>query len=588
VGTTEATGIGDALADVPILAGLAEEMRASLVEGGEWLDLRAGQWLFRAGDPGDALYILASGRLVALAEDPPEVLREIGRGDTIGELALLTGSPRAASVRAKRDSRLLRISRSQFDLLLEDRGFSNALLRGLGSQLAASRPRSAPPPASTVIAIVAVDRAAPMSAITSGIADRMGPHGRVATLGPDNSTGAGPGEASREAFAFRLDGCERTNDVVLLSVPDGSEDAWGAFAVDQADRVILVTGSRAPEIRESLPAKSDLLLYGEADRVPDGFAPGASYRVLAEGESFERGLDRVARRLSERSVGVVLSGGGARGFAHIGALQALQEAGVEIDRIGGCSMGALIGALYASGHSIPEILQICRREMVERNPMNDYTLPVSGLIRRHKGAAMLRRMFGEHQIEGLPLAYFCVSADLLDGELFIHETEDLFRAVGASICLPGVSPPVPHAGRLLVDGGLLDNLPVETMATKREGPVIAVDVRGRYQRKTAAPRRPRAQRMEARLRQVVIGEEIRLPSLKETLARTVVVGSVASVEAARRHAELVIEPDVSRFSLTAFGQLDAIAEAGRLATERSLEEGLTEGLVAGAPKALYR
>ena len=299
-----------------------------------------------------------------------------------------------------------------------------------------------------------------------------------------------------------------------------------------------------------------------------GFAPRATFRVHGGGEGFEQGLDRVARRLSGRSVGVVLSGGGARGFAHIGALQAMQDAGLEIDRVGGCSMGALVGALFAAGRSIPEIHRICRQELVERNPMNDYTLPVSALIRRHKGAEMLRRMFGEQQIEGLPLAFFCVSADLLNGELVVHETGDLFRAVGASICLPGVSPPVPDGGRLLVDGGLLDNLPVETMAAKREGPVIAIDVSGRYRPKPPGPRRPRAQRIESRLRRVVIGEEIRLPTLRETLARTVVVGSIASVEAAREHAQLVIEPEVSRFGLTAFDQLDAIATAGREAAER--------------------
>jgi NTE family protein len=236
-------------------------------------------------------------------------------------------------------------------------------------------------------------------------------------------------------------------------------------------------------------------------------------------------------------------------------------------------MGALVGALFAAGHTIPEIEQICRREMVERNPMNDYTLPVSGLIRRHKGEEMLRRMYGEQQIEALPRGYFCVSADLIAGELVVHSVGDVYRAVGASVCLPGVSPPVPDEGRLLVDGGLLDNLPVEAMATTMEGPVIAVDVSGRYVPRARGARRPRARRLEARLRRAVVGEEAPLPTLAETLYRTVVLGSTDTAEAAQRHAALVIEPEVSEFGLTGFEEIERISAAGRAAVERSLAGG---------------
>jgi NTE family protein len=166
--------------------------------------------------------------------------------------------------------------------------------------------------------------------------------------------------------------------------------------------------------------------------------------------------------------------GCARGLAHIGALDALEEAGLVVDRIGGCSMGALVGGLYACGRSPGEIAAICREELVEGRPMRDYTLPVAGLIRRGRAEAMLRRMFAQRQIEELPLGYYCVSADLVSGELIEHTTGALLQAVGASICLPGISPPVPDGDRLLIDGGILNHLPVErSEATER-----AIQVRG--------------------------------------------------------------------------------------------------------------
>lgn len=580
-----ASSVGDLLGDVPILAGLGEGMRAELVGDGNWLGLRAGEWLFRAGDPGDSLYVVGSGRLVALApEEPSQVLREIGRGETIGELALLTGSPRSASVRARRDSRLLRVDRAAFERLLEEPRFSIAMLRGLGAQLQASRSLSAPSPAPAVIAIAAADPAAPSRRIAEAIAERMARWGPVETLGP-RSAGLNGKADDRSAFAEALDQSERRSDCVLLSVEWEAEGdgAWRSFAIDQADRIVLVRGSDGAAVPGiGVDQRSDLLLYGEASHVPEGVLPRATYRVPESGAGYAEALDRIARRLSGRSVGVVLSGGGARGFAHIGALEGLAAAGAKIDRIGGCSMGALVGALFAAGHTIPEIEQICRGEMVERNPMNDYTLPVSGLIRRHKGEEMLRRMFGEQQIEALPLGYFCVSADLIAGELVVHSVGDLYRAVGASVCLPGVSPPVPDGGRLLVDGGLLDNLPVEAMATTMEGPVIAVDVSGHYVPRVRSARRPRAQRLEARLRRAVVGEEAPLPTLVETLYRTVVLGSTDTTEAAQRHAAMVIEPEVSGFGLTAFDQLEQISAAGRAAVEHSLAGDAPPWLLDGA------
>src|SRR4029453_7342496 len=201
-----------------------------------------------------------------------------------------------------------------------------------------------------------------------------------------------------------------------------------------------------------------------------------THHVVPAGSGFADGVARVARRLTGRSLGIVLSGGGARGFAHIGALGALADARFEIDRLGGCSMGSLIAALAASGAGSEEIADSCRAELVRCSPFTDYTLPRVALIRSRKAGAMLERLFGTTLVEELERPLFPASADLLSSRLVVHRRGTVVYAVGASMSIPGVAPPVRRAGRLLVDGGVLNNLPVDHMAETGEGPVVAVDV----------------------------------------------------------------------------------------------------------------
>nr|MDQ4041578.1 patatin-like phospholipase family protein [Actinomycetota bacterium] len=238
--------------------------------------------------------------------------------------------------------------------------------------------------------------------------------------------------------------------------------------------------------------------------------------------------------------GVVLSGGGARGLAHVGVLAALEESGIAVDRVGGCSMGALIGAQFALGRSPAEIRERSRDELVRRNPLGDYTVPRVALTRGRRGRAMLDRLFGDARIEDMPRDFFCVSSDLVAGTLNVHRSGRVADAVAASVALPGIVPPVRLGERLLVDGGVLDNLPVAEMAATGEGPVIAVDVTARFD--------PAAQ-----------------AGIRETLLRTLTRGSSDTAAAAQAHADVVIEPDVQGIGLLDFARLDELVARGRAA-----------------------
>ncbi len=210
---------------------------------------------------------------------------------------------------------------------------------------------------------------------------------------------------------------------------------------------------------------------------------------------------------------------------------------------------------------------------MDTNPTSDFTLPAFSLVRGMKTRRLLEAAFGERRIEALPLRFFCVSCDLVTREAVLHRTGPIVDAVYPSLAIPGVFPPVATAdGRLLVDGGVLDNLPVATMARKGEGPVIAVDVTGRVGQ-FDRQQRPLIERLSRPLRRALTGSETEIPRLGETIVRTVMVGSTDTVASARLYAELVISPNIEGVGLMEWAALPRVYELGRAAAREALSLG---------------
>jgi predicted acylesterase/phospholipase RssA len=287
------------------------------------------------------------------------------------------------------------------------------------------------------------------------------------------------------------------------------------------------------------------------------------YAISAEAD--RRGdIARMARRLASRSVGVVLSGGGARAFAHLGVLEVLLDAGMLVDRVGGVSMGAFIGGLLARGRDSASIDATCYEEWVRRNPINDYTIPRSALIKGRKAEAMLERVFGDVRLEELARPFYCASVNLRGNRLLVDRDGPMASAIGASISLPLIGPPMRREESLLIDGSLLDNLPLAPMSSSGEGPVLAIDIKGGEERPPAdsstggRPAHPTRQK--------------RLPSLPETMARIALLSSANTDESARRHADMTIGVRVSGVGLLEFHQIDEARAAGRQAALSALED----------------
>ena len=564
-----------------LFAQLPPETRARVEAAATPMRLPADEWLFRQGDEGDAFYVVHSGRVEVVVEHAtgPEVINVLRCGAALGELSLLTDAPRAASVRAVRDTELLRLDETGFAELMGDPTFSMALTRTLAALLQRGTVVGAPLRHGGVLGVVPVHPGLPVDRLVTELVSSLGAPGRVAVLRGREIEQRSDGDEVLAAYGRLLDRMEADHDHVLL-VADGGDapDGWDRFCRRQADRAIaLAWADLAPTDEASATVGgADLALLTRAGGPPDierwfGAAAPGRHHIVPTGDGFVPAVQRMGRRLTGTSLGLVLSGGGARGLAHIGVLEVLLGAGLAIDRIGGCSMGAFVGALFALGRTPAEMVEVCKTELVSRNPFNDYTIPRVSLIRAHKAEAMLRRVFGTARIEQLPIDYFSVSAEMLHAQVVVHRRGPLADAVGGSMSIPGLVPPLRESGQLLVDGGVLNNLPIDIMAGSGEGPVVAVDVMGRkLEASTARPPASGIRRLRVRRRQT--DEELAMPNILETLSRVTVLGSWRAAAQNRQHAAAILTPELTGIGLFEFGRIDAVVDAGRRAAREALPE----------------
>ena len=557
------------LADAALLGSLEPRLRDELVTIAAPIRLRAQEWLFLEGDVGDRLYVVLSGRLRVLVEDDDRqrVLRLLGPGAAIGELAVLTGTVRSASVQAVRDSELLEIDGAQFrELLQRNPELGLAVATGLARQLQQSGGLEEVNASPSVIAVTVppgfeVDPF--LRHLYSGFRDL----GSAVVFEPGDVDGLGFGH-----WGSRLAELEHGHDFVLLVAPGGAP-GWQEFCLRQADRVLVLASGPPPNREDAPPQECDVVFLAPPEpgtvRAWSAAVRPRAHHVVPSEADMPDAARRIARRLAGRSLGLVLSGGGARAFAHVGVLEVLEDERVPIDRVGGTSMGAFIAAMVALGWSAERIRATCDAEIARRSPFSDYTLPRHSLIRARRAESMLRRLFGDATLEELPLPLFTVSADLLSGQLVVHRSGPLVEAVGASMAIPGLAPPVSFEAQLLVDGGVLNNLPIDVMAADEPGPIVAVDVMRRVAPEDLAG-----------------GTRAALPTILETLARATVLGSVQRAEANRDLASIVITPEIQELSLRDFRHAAAAMEAGRRAAEAAVAGDEFEDVLAGPRRAV--
>ncbi|MCC6194398.1 MAG: cyclic nucleotide-binding domain-containing protein [Burkholderiales bacterium] len=583
--------------DMPKLFGPVDAEMLHFVESRvQWLQVAAGERLFSEGDKGEDLYFVVGGRLRAIAPDG-RVLSEMTRGESIGEMALLTGEPRAASVVAVRDSALVRVSRQAFDeIVAKYPQVLRTIARIVIHRLRVSARLDSAGRACKCIAVLAINDSVSAAQFSERLVAAFATVGPTLHLSSErvdrllNRPGiacAGDEEPAGIRLTTWLDQQESSHQVVVFE-SDRTDTAWTRRCLRQADEVLLVADAASDPgpgaLERSLLAADGgisrarqnlILLHPRATRMPTGTArwfAGRDIRRNFHVRADDNGdYGRLARSLGDAAVGLVLGGGGARGLAHIGVVRAMREAGMHIDVVGGTSMGAVMASLVAMGQDWNEMLETNRDAWMRHKPHKEYSLPMISLIRSRRLDAMAQKIWGEIQIEDLWLDYFCISCNLSNSATIVHTRGPLWKAVRASASIPGVFVPVLSDGHILVDGGVVNNLPEDVMRERACRSVVVVDV-GSEQEFVFKSREFPSPWQFLKSRLFRSGSRVAVPHIVDVLMRTVDVSSSELTREARKHADLCLRPPIDRYGTLQFEALDEIAKVGYRYASAKLEE----------------
>ena len=416
----------------PLFADLDEKSMAAIEHELSLLVLPGGAPLFRQGEPADAVYVVASGCLGVFrheeedSPDEPILMAEITPGNIVGEMSLLTHSQRSRSVAALRDSEVWRLARVSFDKLTAlHPEVLPALMRNVAVRNAMGPTKRRRQPRTFALLPSGPDvPTARFAVLLAGALGRIG--AQVQMLGSDSL------HEEPEWFAR----CEMDSSFVLYRA-DPTPTEWTELCLRQADCLIVVRlgdderPTTLPFEIESAQSgavfhrRRELVLLHEGHDPPSGSTSpmlagglyGQHHHVRLDIHS---DIDRLARLLTGHAVGVVMAGGGARAFSHIGVVKALRASGVPIDLVGGTSMGAIVAAGIASRWTDEELVERFRVAFVNANPLSDYTLPLIALFSGRRVTRLLRLAFGEKEIEDLILPFYCVTANLTTSNADVH------------------------------------------------------------------------------------------------------------------------------------------------------------------------
>jgi len=568
-----------------------------LRERTEWLELDAGEVLMRQGEAGDSMYLVVSGRLRAYVRDSEGVERAVGelaRGQTIGELSMFTHDERSATVVAIRNAVLVRLDRAEFNALM---ALSPEVAVGLTRQIIErlrGAQQAAMPSRPVTMCLLPITRDTNALAFAHTLAVQLEALGVVRVL--DAATldtalreraitrrGLEDADATRRIARY-LDETEAICDYVLL-VADEEPTPWTHRCVGFCDEVLLLAQAKVSptlhanekaclmqragraEAREVL-----VLLHDASVHCPQGTRRWLQRRAVAGHihirPALARDMARLARIQSRTAIGLVLSGGGARGLAHLGVLRALEERGVEVDWVGGTSIGSVMATFAAADQPVEQLMVVARRAF-STNPTGDFNwAPLLSLIvgRRLKKIverAVVQLLGHTADVEDLWKNFYCVASNVSQAQEQVVQSGNLAKAIRASIAIPGALPPVLLDGDLLCDGATFNNFPVDVMRnTPGVGRVIGVDLNRRSPQRYAMEDVPSNW---ALLRDRLRPKRLRryqFPSLIGYLINVTVLYSISRQRISKAVTDLYFNPPLENVGMLQWHKFDAIVDRG--------------------------
>ena len=546
--------------------------------------LQTGHQLYDLDDLPLHVYIIAHGRVKLTTRT--NLSTYLGRHEIVGEMGVISNQPHHGRVIATRDTCLIEIPQQQFTAFLQKH--PQVLFAVSQMIIARSQPELQHIHAmshSRTLSIIPISMQIPAIHLAEQLTEHLKrwPNVRVVTAAHvDALFGEGFSQTkldySSEDLKLRqwLAILEEKHCYVLYAA-DRPDDEWAKRCLHQADRILILAEANQSPIHSPLVDVLNqydwqnpielVLLRSEGD--PSPYTLQWKKLYCAQAHYFihpwsETDIRAIARQITSQGLGLVLGGGGARGFAHIGLIRALEQLHIPIDIVGGTSMGAFISALVACGFDSVEMKHIAYETFVARNYLNDYTMPKVSLIRGQRFHACLQAIFGHRRIEELKQTFYCISTNLSTGEAVIHDQGELATWVGTSMSVPGVAPPVAWHENLLCDGGVINNLPTDVMQNLERGAIIASNVSSHDDiRVPGIGLNEPDQSALLNWNKIIKDKLLRAPRLAEILMRTATLASDTMIQAAAiERANLHIRMTIDGIGMFDWHRLDELVERG--------------------------
>jgi len=564
----------------------------------QWRKLQNGETLFRQGDPGNSICLVLSGRLKSVitnSSGESTVSNIINASEVAGEVAMLTHSQRMTTVFAVRESVVAEFSRKGFNKVAEKYPQSMLqLAKLLGKRLKFQAGKQATNNTSKTYALLPAQHDHCLYDFADELKDTMQEWGSILSVtSKDIEKALGfsveyINHSRNSLIAQWLGHQEIIYDHIVL-VADSYWSNWNETILRHSDHLLIVANSdndcepsehEKKELNAGRIAKHQkkclILIHPDRHKSITGTRCWLESRQVDDWCHIRAGvpsdMQRLGRLLTGNSNALVLGGGGARGYAHIGVIRALEEHSIPIDKVCGTSIGAIIASGMAIGYDSNGISSLCKKHL---NKLFDYTLPLLSLIKGRRIEYELDAAFGEQLIEDLVIPFFCISTNLTRAEQIVHRKGRLKDALRCSMSLPAMIPPICKDGDLIVDGGLLNNLPIDEMQ-KIAGDcnIIASDISPKTDLTNNEDFASDISGLKLFISRInPFQKSIRTPGILHVLERSVTVAAVnygLKVQE-QNMADLYLELPVENVSTLSYNKVDKTSSLGYVASVKQIK-----------------
>lgn len=541
--------------------------------------------LIKKGDDMNDLYILMKGRLYyQVTDDAGQITHkgELSEGAIIGEMALLSDSVRSANVYTLRDSIILKLTKKDFlalsgqfpELLNKIMAYTIKRLSNSMQGIDTNAPHN------KSVAVIPITPVENLENTLKQLIIKFPLGEKILLLTKEEFCNYHKldenGGISHDDVIWINQQVENYTFIIYLA--DETVSNWTKFCMRQADSIAYIADAayKDPKLssveqylkdtQTDFVKRTTLLFLHNTDVLPTGTNKWLEPRSVNSHyhiQTFsEVGLSRMMRIFTDKTVSLVLSGGGARGLAHLGLINVLKERNIPIDYIAGTSLGAILAAGFAMGFSPENSLQLVKEHLIKGAEI-DFTFPYIAIAKGKNVSDGIAGIFGDDtRIEDLWLNFFCVSTDLVSQNLEIHDTGLLWEAVRSSMSLPFIYPPVAYGDKLLIDGGILNNIPVDTMRQYAyNSTIIASNIVDTSTFKIS--HYPTFMSGWRLLLNKLMGGKAILPiSLNDMVFRLLTISSQKNTEKMMTLADYCIYLDVDQYGMMDFKQYREIAESG--------------------------